>query len=880
VGGPHRVWPLVFMVSGFSVDCCARVRKRGNVGQCMKRTNELFLVRALVLLAVMVSPPSIAERQPVLGQIKVPHSYYYREMYLPQLTSGPSSLAWSPDGTALVYSMAGSLWRQEIGSDIAIQLTSGPGYDYQPDWSPDGERIVFTRYDGDRMELMLLDIAGGSIVPLTSGGDVNLEPRWSPDGSRLAFVSTRDTGRFHVYIGELRGSSLEAAPLIDGERESLVPRYYYDSWDHELSPAWTPDGESVVYVANPEIPYGTGAIFRRGIAGDAAPELVRMEETTWRARPDVAPDGRRVVYASYLGRQWHQLWLTAMDGSSEPFPLSYGEFDISGPRWSPDGSRIAYVSNEQGNVAIRVQEVVGGKVTELEIDERRYLQPMAELRLDVVDASGRWQPARISVVGADGRSHAPVDAWVHADDGFDPASSRFEASYFHAAGATAVTVPVGPTLVSVWRGPEYEIERRMVNVAAGRDTSLDILVERLPLPPEWQAWVGADVHVHMNYGGTYRNTPDRLVRQAESEDLDIVFNLVVNKEQRIPDVAYFSPDPDAASSSRALLLHGQEYHTSFWGHMGMLGLASHLLLPDYSAYPGGPAASLYPDNATAARLAREQGALVGYVHPFLEPPDPSADEALTNSLPVNAALGLVDYYEVIGFADHRASAEVWYRLLNTGLRIPAAGGTDAMANYASLRGPVGLNRTYARTTDPGDSPAARRDAWLDALRSGATLATNGPILGLEVNGLAPGAEIGPGTLSYAGYLRSAVPVDHLELVLNGRVLREFELSDDGRKADIGGELRVDEGGWLLLRAWSDEAHAQLFDVYPYATTSPVYVSNGGARHCVPEAAQYFVAWIERVRESAAGHPDYFSDAERDTVLANIDAAQAWYRACL
>ena len=60
---------------------------------------------------------------PWLAQIQLPHNYYYREMYLPQLTSGPSALTFSPDGKELVYSMGGSLWRQTIGSDEARELT-------------------------------------------------------------------------------------------------------------------------------------------------------------------------------------------------------------------------------------------------------------------------------------------------------------------------------------------------------------------------------------------------------------------------------------------------------------------------------------------------------------------------------------------------------------------------------------------------------------------------------------------------------------------------------------------------------------------------------------------------------------------------------------
>ncbi|PYX96682.1 MAG: hypothetical protein DMG71_05100 [Acidobacteria bacterium] len=86
----------------------------------------------------------IAQREPVLKQIDLPHPYYFREMYLPQLTTGPSAVAWSPDSRTLVYSMAGSLWRQQIDSGDAEQLTAGPGYDYQPDWSGSSTTSITT----------------------------------------------------------------------------------------------------------------------------------------------------------------------------------------------------------------------------------------------------------------------------------------------------------------------------------------------------------------------------------------------------------------------------------------------------------------------------------------------------------------------------------------------------------------------------------------------------------------------------------------------------------------------------------------------------------------------------------------------------------------
>jgi hypothetical protein len=92
-----------------------------------------------------------------------------------------------------------------------------------------------------------------------------------------------------------------------------------------------------------------------------------------------------------------------------------------------------------------------------------------------------------------------------------------------------VTLPPGPAKVTVWRGLENAIENRLVTVRADQAVSLSVAEIPLDLPPGWaDEWSSGDVHVHMNYGGIYHNTPDNLVRQARAEDLDLVFNLVVN----------------------------------------------------------------------------------------------------------------------------------------------------------------------------------------------------------------------------------------------------------------------------------------------------------------------------------------------------------------
>ncbi|MGH8030023.1 MAG: TolB family protein, partial [Arenimonas sp.] len=160
---------------------------------------------ALVLLAVAGLAQG-AGREPVLKQVDLPHSYYWRELYLPQLTSGPSSADFMPDSETLVYSMAGSLWRQKIGENVATELTHAKGaYDYQPDVAADGHSVVFTRYDGNAMELWRLDLGSGKENRLTSASAVNVEPRISPDGKQLAWLAPNEKKVLQVWVKAVGG---------------------------------------------------------------------------------------------------------------------------------------------------------------------------------------------------------------------------------------------------------------------------------------------------------------------------------------------------------------------------------------------------------------------------------------------------------------------------------------------------------------------------------------------------------------------------------------------------------------------------------------------------------------------------------------------------
>jgi TolB protein len=861
------------------------------------------IVARLLFVFSLAAQFSCAQRKPVLPQIDLPHPYYFREMYLPQLTSGPSSVAWSPDSKSVVYSMGGSLWRQKIAETSATQLTDGDGYDYQPDWSPDGKFIVFTSYQKDALELWLLDVDSGTVKQLTSGGAVNVEPRWSPDGKKLVFVSTTYNKRFHIFVADFRDGALANITRLTGETKSALPRYYYSAFDMEISPVWSRDGQEILFVSNRGHIYGTGGFWRMKAQVGAEAREIHYEETNWKARPDFSPDGSRMVYSSYLGRNWHQIWTMPANGG-DAFPLTYGDYDITNVRWSPDGKQLAYISNEDGDTSLGLFAVPSGKQRELHAEERQFKRPHTVIILRVLDETGELTSARASITDERGKFYAPDRAWIAADDAYDRKDRAFESHYYEMTGNPAavddpapqskpefrtvesvtantshIVVPVGPLKIEVVKGFAYQVATLPVQAHKPLFEETVVHLARLDWnSPQNAQWISGDLHVHMNYGGMYRNSPANLLEQAGCEDLGVVNNLIVNKEQRFPDLVYSGAGLDRKSYADVLLIHGQEFHTSYWGHRGLLNIEERILLPGYAGYPNTAAASLYPMNADVYDMAHAHGALVGAVHPFDEIPDPFATPAqkITDELPIDVALGKLDYMEIVGFSDHRSTAAVWYRLLNLGFRIPAGAGTDAMANFASLRGPVGMNRVFARV--PGGLMDEKM--WLDALKKGRTFATNGPLLAFTLGGQQIGDELAlpqpQNSVGFTAKLRSIVPVDHLEVVCNGRVAATLKLDAARTSSDVTGTIPVAESGWCLLRASSDAAEYPVLDNYVYATTSPIYVSVGGKKPRSPVDAQYFVAWIDRVNEATAAYPDWNSADEKKYVLGRIAEAQRIY----
>ncbi len=121
-----------------------------------------------------------------------------------------------------------------------------------------------------------------------------------------------------------------------------------------------------------------------------------------------------------------------------------------------------------------------------------------------------------------------------------------------------------------------------------------------------------------------------------------------------------------------------------------------------------------------------------------------------------------------------------------------------------------------------------------------------------------------------------VPVDHLEVVCNGHVVRDLKLSGDRQSAEAKGTIPISQSGWCVLRASSDKPEHPVLDDYVYATTSPIYVSVAGSVPKPTEDAAYFIAWIDRLAEAAKANQNWNTAAESDSVLQTLDRARQVY----
>lgn len=193
-----------------------------------------------------------------------------------------------------------------------------------PQISPDGAWIAYAvktrdlEKDKTYTRIWMVPSAGGESIPMSAEKQTSSRPRWSPDGQYLAFLSARDKGKTQVWTLFRQGG--EAVQRTDTPQD--VGAF-----------EWSPDGKRMVLVLQ-----------------DPKPSEVEAHEKGEDYEEKTAPpwvidrEQFKVDYTHYLDRRRTHLFVLDL-ASGETIQITSGDFDDSEPAWSPDGGRIAFVSN-------------------------------------------------------------------------------------------------------------------------------------------------------------------------------------------------------------------------------------------------------------------------------------------------------------------------------------------------------------------------------------------------------------------------------------------------------------------------------------------------------------------------------------------------------
>jgi len=498
--------------------------------------------------------------------------------------------------------------------------------------------------------------------------------------------------------------------------------------------------------------------------------------------------------------------------------------------------------------------------------------PSGELAVRVVDdETGEPMAARVYLADDVGPAW-PAGVPVRVDEHGDP--------WFHVDGTFRARVS-GRARLRVARGIEYE--EAPLSVAVPRDGEQTVTL-RLRRWSHMAAdgWFAGDVHVHMHYGGEYVLTPEDAALAQRAEDVHFLNMAVANVNSgHVLDEDRFEGRDHSLSTSGHILRWGEEYRNDFYGHMCLYGIGE-IVPPVYSGFVASEHPHDVPANAAVARHCHAIGGTLSYAHPMMRARDLEDVFAVARAyeakeLPVDAALGLVDAVDVMSYpADHVATASLWYRLLNCGLRLAATAGSDTFMNHAdsgAFSNPPAGVRAFVRVDG-----AFTTESWCASVRAGRTFATNGPMLRLEVAGREPGDRIAVhagDVLHIEAEAGAAAAMDSLELIVNGDVAARSGPEGGARRIALGHELTVRGSCWIALRA-RGPAGPPVLGGEMFGHTSAVYVDVDGAPCASAADAAYFVEWIDRLIDLATREGRFASDGDREALLATFREGRAFY----
>jgi hypothetical protein len=237
-------------------------------------------------------------------------------------------LAWSPDGTYVAYSDGVDIW--VIGLFDALQVTNTPGFNnFQPTWSPDGQRIAFVSNRDGNLEIYSARMDGGDLRRLTNNPGNDSDPAWSPDGTRIAFTSDR-SGNTELYVMSAADGANPTPVTVSPGTEAQV--------------SWSPDGQQLAYVLFEQNMPAAIYVAKPGFAPVQVTQNMVVMDPVW------SPDSQRLAFVgeSPAGSGQHEIFSVRADGTDLMQYTVHGGH-AAGVSWSPDGDWIAYAKGQVGN---------------------------------------------------------------------------------------------------------------------------------------------------------------------------------------------------------------------------------------------------------------------------------------------------------------------------------------------------------------------------------------------------------------------------------------------------------------------------------------------------------------------------------------------------
>lgn len=744
--------------------------------------------RLWVLLAI--STAGLAISGPSHAQTRLDFHLY------PAVSSGPLDPAWRPDGKAITYAAQGDIWVIPAAGGTATALTKGPLYYSEPVFSPDGRTIALTMEDNEgNYDIGIMSAQGGLIQRLTSGVQQDFAPAWSADGKSLFYVSRRDGSGLDILRIDLATKAVSEVAPGPG---------------NQYQPAPSPDGRWLAFVAPEEGFNGSGSLWVMPLDGSGSARLVHHEESSYRLKPSWSADGKVLTFVSDAAGSFDIAAAPVAGG--DKFRLTHEAADEFDPAVSPDGTQIAFVSNRKGNTELVVVGSAGGSTANwrsVSITNKVRPYAMGTVRGRILDETGTVTPARLIVKAGDGRGYVEEDA-------FHRKVPNTGVHYQHSDGTFEIQVPAGNVSIQALHGFEYAPADESVHVDEGGVAEVELRLSRIA-DPERGGWYSGDLHIHDLHEGRFGLTHEKFFAQLEADDVRVANALIHMDGSKIMgrwDDLTGAPSP--LSSDRTLLRYSEEFRGRD-GHVALLGVKKFVM-----PLVGGAGNTPYASPTLAidtVEEARAQGAIANFVHPYNGPVTEPADGAGIG--PVLAALGLLDSYDVTSVASLEGpTTEMYYRILNSGIRLAATGGTDNFSDvWFDPSG--GTSRAYVRLRD---GEPLTFENWIAGVKAGRTLGTNGPLLFMNIGDAQPGDEIPQGRGTVTVHLSSIAAVDTVDLIINGEVVKSWKPSGTGPEWTFSTPVDASEGSWIAVRAVGPKS-PHLGDAGAFAQTSPIYIAG-------------------------------------------------------